>query len=338
MEREMRSNEIKNDTICAPATANGTSALGIIRMSGEEAIRIINEVFASESGQTHVLDNAKHAMAKRGYIVDKQGKVIDEVMCTLFYAPKSYTGENLVEISHHGSPFIQQQIMLNLISHGARTAGAGEFSQRAFLNGKMDLAHAEAITDLIHAKSVAAHSLAIQQLKGGYKEKIESVRSELVKLLSLLELELDFSEEDVEFANRDTLTNLMGETIMELERLVKSFAAGNAFKNGIPIAIIGKPNSGKSTLLNAILQEDRAIVSPISGTTRDTIEESMQVEGLEFRFIDTAGIRATTNEIESQGIERSLRAVEKADIIIYVCDLTTTSHEVLETELRQLGE
>ncbi len=336
MKTEMTDNQTYNDTICAPATPNGTSALGIIRVSGQRAIAIINELFATSAGQKQVITDSEHARAKRGYIVDENNKTIDEVLCTAFFSPKSYTGENLVEISHHGSPYIQQQIMQALLSHGARVAGAGEFSQRAFLNGKMDLAHAEAITDLINAKSAAAHALAIQQLRGGYREKIESVRSELVRLLSLLELELDFSEEDVEFANRETLKAIMGETIGELEKLVRSFKAGNAFKNGIPIAIIGKPNSGKSTLLNEILQEERAIVSPVSGTTRDTIEESLQIEGVEYRFIDSAGIRATSDQIESQGIERSLKAAEKADVIIYVCDLSTSPIEQVRSELSAL--
>lgn len=324
------------DTICAPATPRGKSALGMVRMTGQRAIAIINEIFVTKDGLKCILSGSKPSVLRHGFIVDAKGKTIDEIMCVIYYAPNSFSGEDMVEIMHHGSVYIQQQILLSLINQGARIATNGEFSQRAFLNGKMDLTQAEAIADLVSARTGVAHKLAMQQLRGGYREKIALIREALVKLLSLLELELDFAEENVEFADRNDMKGLMSQTITELETLVKSFAAGNAFKNGIPIAIIGKPNSGKSTLFNTLVNENRAIVSPISGTTRDTIEESIQLEGLEYRFIDTAGIRSAKDEIEREGIERSIKAVEKATIILYVCDLTQTSSEDAQAELMLL--
>lgn len=326
----------QTDTICAPATVRGTSALGIVRMTGTRAIAIINEIFVTKDGLKCVLKGSKPSILRHGFIVDTKDNIIDEVMCVIYYAPNSFSGEDMVEVMHHGSVYIQQQIMLSMINHGVRIANNGEFSQRAFLNGKMDLTQAEAIADLISARTGVAHKLAMQQLRGGYREKITQVREELVKLLSLLELELDFAEENAEFADRNDMKGLMKNTISELETLVKSFAAGDAFKNGIPVAIIGKPNSGKSTLFNTLLNENRAIVSPISGTTRDTIEESIQLEGLEYRFIDTAGIRSAKDEIEREGIERSIKAIEKAAIILYVCDLTQTSSDDAQAELMLL--
>ncbi len=325
-----------SDTVCAPATARGKSALGIVRMTGTRAIAIINEIFVTKDGLKCVLKGSKPSVMRHGFIVDAKEQVIDEVMCVIYYAPNSFTGEDMVEVIHHGSIYIQQQIMLSMINHGARIANNGEFSQRAFLNKKMDLMQAEAIADLISARTGIAHKLAMQQLRGGYREKIAQVREELVKLLSLLELELDFSEENAEFADRNNMKGLMKKTISELDILVKSFATGDAFKNGIPVAIIGKPNSGKSTLFNTLLRENRSIVSPVSGTTRDTIEEIIQLEGLEYRFIDTAGIRSAKDEIERQGIERSIEAIKRAAIILYVCDLTQTSAEDAQAELMLL--
>lgn len=327
-----------NDTICAPATPNRNSALGIVRISGQEAISIADKLFVDTKNQNKVLAKQKSSIAKHGFVIDANGEKLDEVICTIFKAPNTFTGEDLVEITHHGSPYIQQQIIKSLIDNGARIANNGEFSQRAFLNGKMDLSQAEAVADLISAKTAISHKLAMQQLHGGYKDKIAQLRAELVRLLSLLELELDFSEEDVEFADRTQLKDILHTTILELQKLVKSFAAGENFKNGIPIAIVGKPNSGKSTLMNAILNEERSIVSPVKGTTRDTIEESIQLEGVEYRFIDTAGIRSAKGMIESIGIERSYKAIEKAEVLLYVCDLAKTSPSDAQLELLKLDE
>lgn len=332
-ETELNKENKLQDTICAPATARGTAALGMIRISGPNAISIINEIFVTTKGLKCVMKDTASGVTRHGFIINARNEMIDEVMCTIFRAPNSFTGEDTVEISHHGSIFIQQQIMVSIVNLGARIALNGEFSQRAFLNGKIALSQAEAIADLISARTAMAHHLAMKQLHGGYAEKIKEIREEFVKLLSLLELELDFSEEDVQFANRDDLNQLMQHSIDELEKLVKSFEAGSAFKNGIPVAIIGKPNSGKSTIMNAILNEERSIVSPISGTTRDTIEESVQIEGVEYRFIDTAGLRSAKDSIERKGIERSYKAIERAHIILYVCDLTHTPYEEVQAEL-----
>lgn len=333
METELKNESKLQDTICAPATARGIAALGMIRISGPNAISIINEIFVTTKGLKCVMKDTASGVTRHGFIVNARNETIDEVMCTIFRAPNSFTGEDTVEISHHGSIFIQQQIMVSIVNLGARIAINGEFSQRAFLNGKIALSQAEAIADLISARTAMSHHLAMKQLHGGYTEKIKGIREEFVKLLSLLELELDFSEEDVEFASRDNLNQLMQHSIDELEKLVKSFEAGSAFKNGIPVAIIGKPNSGKSTIMNAILNEERSIVSPISGTTRDTVEESVQIEGIEYRFIDTAGLRSAKDSIERKGIERSYKAIERAHIILYVCDLTNTPYEEVQAEL-----
>lgn len=291
-------------TICAPSTAPG-GAIGIIRVSGEESINIVNRIFSRE------ILAAKGYSMHYGTITD-----IDDVIVSVCRSPHSYTGEDTVEISHHGSSYIQSAIIQLLISHGCQMAQPGEFTQRAFLNGKMDLSQAEAVADLIASTSKASHDIALTQMRGGFSHKLSALRSKLLEMTSLLELELDFSEEDVEFADRRALIALAKEIQAELAHLSSSFATGNAIKNGVPVAIIGAPNVGKSTLLNRLLHEDKAIVSDFQGTTRDAIEDTITIQGILFRFIDTAGIRHTDDAIEQLGIERSLRAAEKAHIII----------------------
>lgn len=303
-------------TICAPATAPG-GAIGIIRISGSQAIRIANAIFSKDiadaKGYTTHYGTIKapvqvHETADSG--------VIDDVLLTLSRSPHSYTGEDTVEISHHGSPYIQQTILQLLIAQGCQMAKPGEFTQRAFLNGKMDLSQAEAVADLIASTSKASHRIAMTQMRGGFTHKLADLRDQLLQMTSLLELELDFSEEDVEFADRRQLLTLARNIEKEISTLSQSFHQGNALKNGIPVAIIGAPNVGKSTLLNQLLHEDRAIVSAIEGTTRDVIEDTFSIQGILFRFIDTAGIRHTDDTIEQLGIERSMKAAEKAHIII----------------------
>lgn len=291
-------------TICAPSTAPG-GAIGIIRVSGEESINIVNHIFSRD------ILAAKGYSMHYGTITD-----IDDVIVSICRSPHSYTGEDTVEISHHGSSYIQSTILQLLISKGCQMAQPGEFTQRAFLNGKMDLSQAEAVADLIASTNKASHRIAMNQMRGGFSHKLAELRSQLLEMTSLLELELDFSEEDVEFADRQKLLNLAYAIRDEISRLSSSFSAGNAIKNGIPVAIIGAPNVGKSTLLNQLLHEERAIVSDIQGTTRDIIEDTFTIQGILFRFIDTAGIRHTEDTIEKLGIERSLQAIEKAQIII----------------------
>lgn len=291
-------------TICAPSTAPG-GAIGIIRVSGEESINIVNQIFSRD------ILAAKGYSMHYGTITD-----IDDVIVSICRSPHSYTGEDTVEISHHGSSYIQSTILQLLISKGCQMAQPGEFTQRAFLNGKMDLSQAEAVADLIASTNKASHRIAMNQMRGGFSHKLAELRSQLLEMTSLLELELDFSEEDVEFADRQKLLNLAYAIRDEISRLSSSFSAGNAIKNGIPVAIIGAPNVGKSTLLNQLLHEERAIVSDIQGTTRDIIEDTFTIQGILFRFIDTAGIRHTEDTIEKLGIERSLQAIEKAQIII----------------------
>lgn len=300
--------EISTQTICAPATVIG-GAIGIIRVSGSNAIRIVNQLFSKDISQA------------RGYTMH-YGQItgIDDVIVNICRAPHSYTGEDTVEISHHGSPYIQQQILQALIQGGCQMAKPGEFTQRAFLNGKMDLSQAEAVADLIASNSASSHRIAMQQMRGGISRRLEELSDQLLHLTSLLELELDFSEEDVEFADRLKLIDIAQSIEQELQRLTDSYAMGNALKNGIPVAIIGAPNVGKSTLLNQLLQEDKAIVSDIQGTTRDLIEDSIQIEGQTFRFIDTAGLRHTDDKVEQLGIERSRNAAEKAHVIILLTE------------------
>ncbi|MGB6084846.1 tRNA uridine-5-carboxymethylaminomethyl(34) synthesis GTPase MnmE [Moheibacter sp.] len=310
------------DTICAAATAQGVGALGIIRISGEEAISIVNKVFKGKN-----LSKVESHTVHYGFIVNRNSKlevqisqeeIIDEVMVSVFKAPKTFTAEDLVEISCHGSPYIQQQIIEVLIKNGARVAQPGEFTQRAFLNGRIDLSQAEAVADLISAENKASHKVALNQMRGGISSELKDLREELINFTALIELELDFSEEDVEFANREELRLLIQNLKIKIQNLVSTFEYGNAIKNGVPVAIIGKPNAGKSTLLNALLNEERAIVSDIAGTTRDTIEETITIDGITFRFIDTAGIRETEDKIEAIGVERAKEKVEQAKVVIHL--------------------
>ena len=318
-----------NDTIVAPATVPGTGAISILRLSGPDAIRIADKVLTA--GKAVQLQDG------RGYTIHfctahcEDGKLLDEVLCSVFRAPHSYTGEDSVEISCHASSYIVQELMCQLIAAGARSAEPGEFTRRAFLNGKMDLAQAEAVADLISSSSALAHRVAISQLKGGISSQLAAMRSQLVDLASLLELELDFSEEDVEFADRGKLKKLLDEVQTHIDRLKRSFRTGNAIRNGVPVAIVGAANSGKSTLLNALLGDERAIVSPIAGTTRDTVEETLSLDGTLFRFIDTAGIRETSDEIESIGISRTLSRLAAADVVFGVLDASLPLSEIVRS-------
>ena len=321
---------IHNDTIVALATPSGPGAIAIIRLSGKDAIKIASLVFNSVLGKK-LADQKTHTV-HLGNIFDGE-RVIDEVLATVFKNPKSYTGENVVEFSCHGSSYIQQEIIQLLIRKGCRMATAGEFTLQAFLNGKMDLSQAEAVADLIASDSKAAHQLAIQQMRGGFTTEIEELRVQLLDFASLIELELDFSEEDVEFASRNDFQKLIKKTTSLLKNLIDSFATGNVLKNGIPVAIIGRPNSGKSTLLNVLLNEDRAIVSNIAGTTRDTIEDEITIDGIRFRFIDTAGIRNTKDEIEKIGVEKALEKLKNSAIYIYLFDSTEMDINDVKVEL-----
>lgn len=302
------------DTICALSTPEGVGAIGVLRLSGDKAIAICDTVFKGKKLSEQAA-NTLHF----GRIVDGEREV-DEVVVGIFKGPNSYTGEDIVEISCHGSPFIQKEVLELLVRKGARTAKEGEFTLRAFLNGKIDLSQAEAVADLIASKSRAAHDLALNQLRGGYSNRLKDMREKLIHFASMLELELDFSEEDVDFANRDELKGLIEELRKEFSAMMKSFEQGNVIKNGVPVAIIGEPNVGKSTLLNAILKEERAIVSDIPGTTRDFIEDDISIGGVLFRFIDTAGLRETNDEIEGKGIERAKERARNAKIVLKMID------------------
>lgn len=325
--------KIDSQTICSISTAAGIGAIAVIRVSGKQAFDIVNQLFKEK---THFEDvPANHAQYAEIYEGDK---LVDQVVFVKFAAPHSYDGEDMVEISCHGSIYIQQKIIELLLQHGCRMAEPGEFTMRAFMNGKMDLPQAEAIADLIDSQSETAHKLAVNQLKGGFSRKIETLRQEFIQLAALLELELDFSEEEVEFADRTKLFEMLAQLKQEVSTLVASFKTGNALKTGIPVAIIGKPNVGKSTLLNALLGDDRAIVSNIPGTTRDTIEDTFTINGTTFRFIDTAGIRSSQDEIEQFGIQRTFQTIEKADIILYLIDVTNTAAHEVEEELKYIRE
>ncbi len=308
---------IHTDTIVAMATPAGAGAIAVLRLSGSEAINIASSIFTSVSGKE--LIKQKTHTVHLGNIKDDE-RVIDEVLITVFKNPNSYTGEDVVEISCHGSNYIQQEIIQLCLRKGCRMAQAGEFTLRAFLHGKMDLSQAEAVADLIASDSAASHQLAIQQMRGGFSSEIKKLREELLNFASLIELELDFAEEDVEFANRDEFQKLISKITLVLKRLIDSFATGNVLKNGIPVAIVGEPNVGKSTLLNALLNEERAIVSDIAGTTRDTIEDEIIIGGIGFRFIDTAGIRETVDIIEGLGIKKTFEKIEAAQVVIYLFD------------------
>lgn len=317
-----------SNTICALSTPAGLGAIALIRISGNEAFAITENLFSEKLRFNEIPPQ----MARFAQLYDGE-QVIDQVVVVKYAGPRSFTGEDMVEISCHGSIYIQRKILQLLVERGSRMAEPGEFTQRAFLNGKLDLPQAEAIADLIDSQTETAHKLAINQLKGGFSNKIKELREQFVTLASLIELELDFSEEDVEFANRDELKQLLNDIKVEVDRLIRSFKIGNALKNGIPVAIVGKPNAGKSTLLNAILQHERAIVSSIPGTTRDTIEDTFNINGTLFRFIDTAGIRNANDEIESIGIERTYQAAQQANVILYMVDVTSTTPAQLEEEL-----
>ena len=301
------------DTIVALATPSGTGAIAVIRVSGEDAITLTDSVFDSVRGKRLV--HQKSHTIHLGHIKDGN-LILDEALVSLFKAPHSYTGENVVEISCHGSPYIQQQIVQLLLRKGCRAASAGEFTLRAFLQGKMDLSQAEAVADLIASDSTSAHELALNQMRGGFSSEIEDLRQELLNFASLIELELDFSQEDVEFADRTQFETLLNRMERVLKRLIDSFALGNVLKHGIPVAIVGEPNVGKSTLLNTLLNEERAIVSDIAGTTRDTIEDQISIKGVNFRFMDTAGIRETEDAVEKIGIERTFSKIAQAKLII----------------------
>ena len=320
-----------DDTIVALATPPGMGAIGVIRVSGKQTFALLNELFPSKN----LSEQASHTIVV-GLLKD-QNKVLDEVVLSLFKGPKSYTGEDVIEISCHGSAFIEAQIMAAITARGARLAKAGEFTQRAFLNGKLDLAQAESVADLIASNSEASKRAAIHTMRGGFSTDLAYLREQLIKFSALIELELDFAEEDVEFANRPALHSTVNELQQATQQLINSFALGNVIKNGVQVAIIGKPNAGKSTLLNALLNENRAIVSDIAGTTRDTIEEVLNIEGVLFRLIDTAGIRTQTDDIiEQLGVAKSFEKMNAADVVVYLFDAQTTSLEDIQIVAQEL--
>ena len=319
------------DTIVALATPAGVGAIGVIRLSGDRAIEIVNEVFQPKDlsiQNSHTLHYGR---------IESAGRVYDEVVVSLYIAPKSYTKEHVVEISCHGSPFIQESLIRLFTEKGARFARPGEFTQRAFLNGAFDLAQAEAVADVIAADSAAAQSAALHQLRGGFSKELAALREELIHFASLIELELDFGEEDVEFADRKDLEALVNQLLDHVGPLVESFRTGNAIKNGVATVIVGKPNAGKSTLLNALLNEDRAIVSEIAGTTRDSLEDEWTLGGIKFRLVDTAGLRETVDVIEALGVERTQAWVKKAQVVIYMADAMTETAEGLKAGIMALG-
>ncbi len=317
------------DTICAVSTAPGVGGIAVIRVSGRDACGIVDRVWRGKR-----LSEVKSHTAHLGNIVDERGEVLDEAVATVFRAPASFTGEDVIELSVHGSVWIQRELVQLLVRQGCRTAGPGEFTRRAFASGKLDLAEAEAIADVISSSSRAAHRLAMSQMKGGFSRCLDGLRERMLELSSLLELELDFSEEDVEFASRENLRMLADDIYGVVERMAASFATGAAIKEGVPVALVGATNAGKSTLLNRMIGDDRAIVSDIHGTTRDIIEEHIEIEGIKFRLIDTAGLRETTDKIESLGIERTEAQIDKASIVVWVIDPATTGSILRETAVR----
>ena len=322
---------LNEDTIYAPATTPGTGAISIIRVSGPDSLTIADKVIKCRKGS---VCEAPGYTIKFGTIHDQSGAILDEVLVSVFRTPHSYTGEDSIEISCHASSYIVTSLMKLLQEAGARAAEPGEFTQRAYLNGKIDLVQAEAVADVIAAQNAAAHRVAFKQMKGGFSSELRAMRSELLELVSLMELELDFSEEEVEFADRTRLDHLLEQIIVHISRLIDSFRLGNVIKNGVPVAIAGATNTGKSTLLNAFLGEDRAIVSDVHGTTRDTIEETLNIDGILFRFIDTAGLRETSEIVEQIGIERTFKKISEATIVLGMVDLTrdlqTTTDTVTE--------
>ncbi|MBE7172221.1 MAG: tRNA uridine-5-carboxymethylaminomethyl(34) synthesis GTPase MnmE [Williamsia sp.] len=321
------------DTIVALATAPGISAIGVIRLSGKEAVAITNSLFSSKN----LLEQESHTLHVG--LLKEEGKTLDEVVVSIYKAPKSYTGENIVEISCHGSPYVQQQIIDACIRKGARLAKPGEFTQRAFLHGKLDLTQAEAVADLIASNTQSSHKSALHAIKGGFSRVLRELREQLLSFSALIELELDFSQEDVAFADRTQLYSLVNRAAHTVSDLLHSFQLGNVVKQGVQVAIIGKPNAGKSTLLNTLLQDNRAIVSEIAGTTRDTVEEVLNIDGILFRLIDTAGIREhTTDLVESLGIEKSREKMSQADIVVYLFDAYETTPEELQNQIAPLRQ
>lgn len=321
-----------DDTIVALATAHGVSAIGVIRLSGSKALEITNVLFPSKD-LTRVAGNTLHVG-----LLQQDSKVLDEVVISVFRGPRSYTGEDVIEISCHGSPFIQEQIISACIAAGARLAKPGEFTQRAFLKGKLDLTQAEAVADLIASNTSASQQNALKNIRGGFSDVLKALRDQLISFSALIELELDFSQEDVEFADRAQLHQLINKIDVTVAELLHSFKLGNVIKNGVKVAIVGKPNAGKSTLLNTLLNENRAIVSEIAGTTRDTIEEVINIDGILFRLIDTAGIRESKDVIEVIGVERSREKMREADIVVYMFDVEEESRSELELAVAELGE
>ena len=319
-----------DDTIVALATPNGVGAIAVIRVSGKDAIAIVNTIFKGTDLNTKDSHTAHFGTIRDG------NDIVDEVLLNLFIAPKSYTKENTIEISCHGSPYISKRIIELLIREGCRLAKPGEFTQRAFLNGQMDLAQAEAVADLIASDSAASHKAALSQLRGGFSSEIKELKDKLIEFASLIELELDFSEEDVEFADRSQLKTLITKINSVIRELLASFQLGNAIKNGVPTVIAGKPNAGKSTLLNTLLNEEKAIVSSIAGTTRDFIEDQVNINGIIFRFIDTAGLRETTDEIEAIGVKRTQEKMKEASVVVYLFDAETSSIDEVKEEQASL--
>ena len=326
---------ISQETIVALASPSGAGAIAVIRLSGIGALTIAEQVFQSVSEKS--LSTQKTHTIHLGHIVD-DGKVFDQVLLSIFKNPHSYTGEDVVEISCHGSTYIQQQIIQLLLRKGCRMAQAGEFTLRAFLNGKLDLSQAEAVADLISSDNEASHQIAMQQMRGGFSNEIAKLREELLNFASLIELELDFAEEDVEFADRSQFSELLTRIEFVLKRLIDSFAVGNVIKNGIPVAIVGEPNVGKSTLLNALLNEERAIVSEIAGTTRDTIEDELVIGGIGFRFIDTAGIRETKDVVESIGIKKTFEKIEQAQVVLYLVESRKSKVESVLPQIEEIKQ
>lgn len=328
-----------NDTIIAISTPPGIGAIAVIRLTGPNAISICNNYFKSIKKNKELTTQKSHTIHFGNIVVSNQ--IIDEVLVSLFHGPNSYTGEDIVEISCHGSSYIQQEIIQLFLNNNVRLASPGEFTLRAFLNGKLELIQAEAVADLIEANSASSHQVAMQQMRGGYAKEIIKLRQELLDFASLIELELDFSEEDVEFANRNEFNQLVDKIRLVLKQLIDSFALGNVLKNGIPIAIVGEPNVGKSTLLNALLKEDKAIVSEIPGTTRDAIEDEIVINGIVYRFIDTAGIRETDDIVESIGIKKTFEKIKQAQVVIYLLDANTLNKEkskLLQMEISKIQE
>ncbi|OYU82707.1 MAG: tRNA uridine-5-carboxymethylaminomethyl(34) synthesis GTPase MnmE [Flavobacterium sp. BFFFF2] len=326
---------ISTDTIVALATAPGMGAIAVIRLSGPAALAVASQLFTSASGK--ILQNQPSHTVHLGFVSDGE-RIIDQVLATVFRNPHSYTGEDVVEWSCHGSTYIQQELLQLLLRNGLRLAEPGEFTLRAFLNGKIDLSQAEAVGDLIQASSASSHQVALQQMRGGMSNSLKDLRQQLLDFASLMELELDFSEEDVQFADRSQFLTLLSQIRQLLQRLSDSFAIGNAIKQGIPVAIIGAPNAGKSTLLNSLFNEERALVSEIAGTTRDSIEDTLYLKGLAYRFIDTAGIRETLDTVEQLGIERTFNKVQLASIVLYLVDVSQMNAQQLSTAKTEMNE